>query len=349
MKSIEYQYQKDRIEWIDFAKGVTILLVIAGHTISSNMHGSVIRGVIFSFHMPLFFILSAVTYQLSKNNIQFTEKIKKSFTHLLIPAFIIFLLWIIHSIWSNPSDLMNSSFWMKKLFTLILASGIGTDIYGTKIEGIGIPWFFFVLFTGRTLFEYFHLKLSPSELPIVCGIVSFLGILAGQQRQTLPFSIDIALSVMPFFYVGYKLKNFNLESHCIRNLCLHGIFWAATLFICFSDWKRWTYMELATRRYPLYPMCFLTAISGTMVICYLSSLATKIGKLITPVIYIGKYSLYILLVHCMDELWRDAWSINEHQLYSAALRILTDLFVFFILMIVLNIFRKIRLRKIIRA
>ena len=48
---------KTRIEWIDFAKGLTILLVVVGHTISNGL----IRGSIFSFHMPLFFFLSGIT------------------------------------------------------------------------------------------------------------------------------------------------------------------------------------------------------------------------------------------------------------------------------------------------
>lgn len=40
-----------RVKWIDYAKGITMLLVIIGHTISDDL----IRRMIFSFHMPLFF------------------------------------------------------------------------------------------------------------------------------------------------------------------------------------------------------------------------------------------------------------------------------------------------------
>lgn len=39
-----------RVKWIDYAKGITMLLVIIGHTISDDL----IWGMIFSFHMPLF-------------------------------------------------------------------------------------------------------------------------------------------------------------------------------------------------------------------------------------------------------------------------------------------------------
>lgn len=42
--------------WIDCARGIAILLVIVGHTISG-----VLSGAIYSFHMPLFFIFSGIT------------------------------------------------------------------------------------------------------------------------------------------------------------------------------------------------------------------------------------------------------------------------------------------------
>ena len=50
-----------RIIWVDIAKGLAILLVVIGHTVQNGIHGAIIRGVIFSFHMPLFFILLAST------------------------------------------------------------------------------------------------------------------------------------------------------------------------------------------------------------------------------------------------------------------------------------------------
>lgn len=46
-----------RISWIDFAKGIAILLVVFGHI---SFLPSPILGVIYSFHMPLFFFLSGV-------------------------------------------------------------------------------------------------------------------------------------------------------------------------------------------------------------------------------------------------------------------------------------------------
>lgn len=55
-----------REPWIDCARGIAILLVIVGHTVSG-----VLSGAIYSFHMPLFFIFSGITLKLSSTMISF--------------------------------------------------------------------------------------------------------------------------------------------------------------------------------------------------------------------------------------------------------------------------------------
>ena len=49
---------RKRIEYVDVAKGIAILSVIVGHTFSAYDPGSLLNRFIYSFHMPLFFILS---------------------------------------------------------------------------------------------------------------------------------------------------------------------------------------------------------------------------------------------------------------------------------------------------
>ena len=44
----------NRIDWIDVAKGLAIILVVAGHAGFPIL----VEGAIYSFHMPLFFMTS---------------------------------------------------------------------------------------------------------------------------------------------------------------------------------------------------------------------------------------------------------------------------------------------------
>ena len=48
--------KKNRIDWVDCAKGITLLLVIIGHTVSTDA-SNMVRAGIFSFHMTLFFVV----------------------------------------------------------------------------------------------------------------------------------------------------------------------------------------------------------------------------------------------------------------------------------------------------
>ena len=79
-----------RVQWIDFAKGIAILATILGHTADVGKTGSDVRALIFSFHMPLFFILSILTYRCSNSLEEYKMKQKKAAKHLLVPAVVVF-------------------------------------------------------------------------------------------------------------------------------------------------------------------------------------------------------------------------------------------------------------------
>ena len=73
-----------RIEWIDIAKSIGIMLVILGHILPMD---SILKKYIYSFHMPLFFILTGIVYSY-KDNESFCKIIEKQIKSILIPFFI---------------------------------------------------------------------------------------------------------------------------------------------------------------------------------------------------------------------------------------------------------------------
>lgn len=55
---------KNRIKWIDYAKAITIIMVIVGHAIGEySLKYKEIEVIIYSIHIPLFFILSGYTFK----------------------------------------------------------------------------------------------------------------------------------------------------------------------------------------------------------------------------------------------------------------------------------------------
>ncbi len=64
--------QTQRIQYWDTAKGLAIILMILGHT---DMP-AILRGAIFSFHMPFFIIANG--YFIKSYDVTIKEQIKKS-------------------------------------------------------------------------------------------------------------------------------------------------------------------------------------------------------------------------------------------------------------------------------
>ena len=76
-----------RIEWIDVAKGILIILVVLGHSEVSGMTANVIN----SFHMAAFFFLAGLTIKFNENiNLFITKRLKGLIMPYIVLA-IIFL------------------------------------------------------------------------------------------------------------------------------------------------------------------------------------------------------------------------------------------------------------------
>mgnify|MGYP003390861439 CR=1 FL=1 len=68
-----------RIEEIDLAKGIAIIMVVLGHSCISR---NIITQIINSFHMPFFFIVSGILYRIrydTDQDITFDFKKKAGF------------------------------------------------------------------------------------------------------------------------------------------------------------------------------------------------------------------------------------------------------------------------------
>lgn len=323
-------FDRQRIDWIDFAKGITILLVIIGHNVSNPL-----RGVIFSFHMPLFFILSCVTYRWSENGEQLVCKTEKAFKHLIIPAMFLSIISIMKfAISENISNNLASVKLFAKQIILMgtFASGVDVDIFGEGVPAIGLQWFLVVLFCGRSLFDYCNLRVKNNRLLYLSIIVSILGVFIGK-IQKLPLSFDVALAIFFFFWLGKNFDKFQIEKNTYKKLFLSLTVWIALLAVTYL--YAHSYLELATREYTFFPLCYIIAIAGTIMISTLSVLLCRTKSLSKPILYVGKNSLYLLCIHKIDFLWMN-WCQGMNQYIRAMLAAVVDLFVFVLVKWIIN-------------
>ena len=64
-----------------------------------------------------------------------------------------------------------------------------------------------------------------------------------------------------------------------------------------------------------------------MVIEFSVLMCNKLNKIVKPIMYVGKNSLYLLCIHAMEYNWCKIWYIENHQFYSAIKERLLDLLI----------------------
>lgn len=212
-----------RVEWVDIAKGVGIILVVIGHTLRGLNSSGIIStnstlytdSWIYSFHMPLFFILAGLFITKSVNWGSF---IRSKLSTVIYPYFFWSVLFgIIHSVLSKHA---NSPFHI-------------LDIWKIIYDPIGHFWFLYVLFICQLMFfltnkisinlffisavVYWFLPAFPMDLPIGViyqfhhSLIFFaIGVLLGTHRNQFE-SLPIYLHLL-FSFVGFALVTFGLSS-----------------------------------------------------------------------------------------------------------------------------------------
>lgn len=284
-----------RMGWLDTAKGIAILLMVAGHIPQIDLHPW--RLMIFTFHMPLFFMAAGYT---AKAELRWSS-IKKSAARLLIPYLGAAL---IGAVW----NLLHNSSLTAELLRVFWGSGTvghygpGRPLGGGDIPVLGAIWFLPCMFFGRLLFSGLLLaekKWFPEKkaiLPLAVLAFSACGYLIGQ-RYKLPLNVDIALYTMIFFYAGYCFRRTDGIEKSSVSL---GLILVAVWFLAF----RLDGVELAARIYGSFPRCILTAagaVAGSLLVFYASrELVERCKPLERFLGYCGRNSMVILLLHYLD-------------------------------------------------
>ena len=309
----------ERVKWVDYAKGIAILLVIVGHTVTNP----VIHGAIFSFHMPLFFILSGYTTKRADSAEVLKQRALKTFLQLIIPAYI---LWAIHMVILFVYGMAHYSAWQLSIAALF-AGCVSYEICGVPIPSFGMSWFLVTLFLTRNLYSILDYYTNGKHMTSISIIMSACGVIIGQFMY-LPFDFDIVMASMIFFHFGFLLKKF---------LC-GGV-------LIFEYITCHFYLEMAPRRYPIFG--FVGAIAGTMACVYVCIFLNKHlpDKFNEQMCLIGKQSITLFSIHYLDEVYYLLIYELFNPIILIAIRIPIDLIIFYVLYYLKNKDLVLKIRK----
>ena len=192
----------NRDKTIDVLKGLAILLMIIGHCISpqdNTTFGLAIRHMIYSFHMPLFFLIGGLFF---KGNLN----IKKDARRLLVPyLFTCLILLFVKSI----EVIVNNDLALLRLE--IIKDLLGstwyprTNLIFNHFPSVGAIYFLFTLFWCRVIYALLFKTLGDKRLTlgVCCLFLSTLAVINDNYFVHFPWSINAGISCLFYFFIGH--------------------------------------------------------------------------------------------------------------------------------------------------
>jgi len=160
-----------RIEYVDTARGVLIILVVFGHTLLFSGGAvtppySYIMKAIYSFHMTAFFLISGFLFNKEKwCNSSLASFCKNRALRLIVPYFFFETIGAtIHTLFSWES---------RESILTIIKNILFQNVY------IGADWYLPTLFCGEVLL-FLCCKYLPKNVNIAIAIVGFLAVASAQ-------------------------------------------------------------------------------------------------------------------------------------------------------------------------
>lgn len=265
---------KKRRDDIDILKGIGIILVLIGHSFQHGLHFN----IIYSFHMPLFFIVAG--YFFKKKPI--IDLLKKDFGRLLVPYYFIIILIILLSIVYDYLGIET----IKTIEALKM-------LYN---HDVGAIWFLAGLFWAR---QIFNLLLYITNNKLVLFIIS-LSLMVGViylkiYFDGLPYCSFVfqGITGVVFVFIGYIAKGVDLISLIkpIWRKLLLGFISVAWILSCFGE--PMNMMRFEYYNYIIFDILFA---SVATYLCYLISyfISIKTKYLSRFMVFMGIYSIVIL-------------------------------------------------------
>ena len=217
----------NRIEYVDIAKGLCMILVVWQHV--HTYYETLETGEFYleSFRMPLFFLISGMFF---KTYDSFGIFMRRKFDTIIVPFLFFYLLFsvivpnVLHM--CGYAELRQSS----KLGWYSIFNCIFEKTYSNSPV-----WFLLALFWLNLMFyginyisRIISLSYSSYIMLVICSVLGIVGFMLGVNNIFIWANIDNALTVLPYFYLGFIVnKHTQLIKNPPKNLYLF-------IFIIFS-------------------------------------------------------------------------------------------------------------------
>ena len=283
-----------RVDYIDIAKGIGIILVVMGHN-DFELISPFVHKLIYSFHMPMFFFMSGIFF---KPDLPFWLFVQQRFKKVLKPFLFILLFLYFTTISFSKVSLLEAS---RRLIKAMYANGHYLDWvqlwFLPHLFAVSLFAYFFIYAVRRT--GLFRLRWMILMVLYVIGVLSIklfspfkISLLSKDfELYGLPFSLDIVLVSGFFFLLAYELNQKRYSSLLESPLTL----FVAGLTLIFLVWYFPAKIDFNIRQFDSLPINTIEAILGILLMLALSKQLERVDWLSAVFRYIGQASLVILI------------------------------------------------------
>lgn len=271
----------NRVDWVDYAKGIGIILVVYGHVLR-GLHSAGFEfygrfyelsdSIVYSFHMPLFFFLSGLFF----NQILSKKGPKKLVFSKIDTIFYPYVLWSIlqGSIEVFLSNYINGNITFNEVFSLLW----------TPRAQFWFLYYLFFIFVFFSLFLYVHTKIR-TLFSFVSLIILYCIVVEVAEDNSL------LLVYVIFFTFGMFFRLYNLERVLESKVFL--VIFSILFFV--SQYVYHFHFNLSYLDHSIYSLklVFISVIFVFLVSLYLSKLNVKF------ISYLGGVSMAIYLMHIL--------------------------------------------------
>lgn len=298
-----------RISYIDALKGFLILLVIIGHS-DVNVILPRATQAIYTFHMPLFFILSGFFLHRQEN---VRMHLKKSAKAYLLPYCFTCL---IGMLLICGKYVLTSDMKYHGILEDYLARVMFVQIAQTT--DVGPIWFLVALFWGQNILTALINLTSKFQLCIVVLAIAAITLLL-TEKLFVPFSIFQGFTALPYLLVGFLLKEHwdDVIRIAKDRICIFSIIALWAVYVLLGKVMRISFVDL-----PQGCTSYLVSILISLVILqYASYIDYSFFR------RIGKHTLLILCVHTLVLPYVSRIGSITHNVAFVSLEIAADILV----------------------
>lgn len=294
---------------LDLLKAIGITAVVLGHF-------NIAHHFLYSFHMPLFFVVGGYFFKQRTMSIELKTDI-----HRLISPYLITSLFLL--IWDSLKAwyFADFSIAINRFVEIIAGGGIPQRyvLFG-EIGAIGAIWFLLALMICRLTYNGLDRIFQKNVLSLTCLCLSIIAISIYNHLGALPWDILQGLSALVFYDVGRRIKDaggFGTIPYWIGVPCV--VLWFVAMSI--------SQLNMVSCSYRYYPIDIIGAMGAIWLFWKICARLNVVNtKWLNIFVWLGKNTLPILCLHLFDLetgfirkclQWTVDWHYHNHYLEAA--------------------------------